>query len=389
MSAIVVVEESRWSPDSGWQPQLAARASAADLVIYFGSRDVLRCADRYHEMRSAYPRATIVGCSATRSISGDVLDENVLVAVALRFTGTRIAMAHSRLTDPSQSRAAGETIGKALAANDLAAVLVLADGLRVDGTDLTGGLCDAIGAGPLVIGGMASDPRDYQAALVGADGVPESGLIAAVGFYGGAIRFTNGCASGWDAFGPSRRVTRSARNVLYELDGKPPYELYERYLGEELSMRDRSDDGVVFPLQISHPEIQRNTLVRAPLAIDGSRKSMTFAGHIPEGWTARLMRGNADRLIFAAADAARQARPYDLPGLRGDSLALIVSCAGRHQVMGQRTEEELEVVGAQLDRATKRIGFYSFGEIAPIGHSTISEVHNQTISVTSIAEFEG
>jgi hypothetical protein len=57
--------------------------------------------------------------------------------------------------------------------------------------------------------------------------------------------------------------------------------------------------------------------------------------------------------------------------------------------MGQRTEEELEVVGAELGASTKRIGFYSFGEIAPVAHSGVCEVHNQTMIITSITEVEG
>jgi hypothetical protein len=35
---------------------------------------------------------------------------------------------------------------------------------------------------------------------------------------------------------------------------------------------------------------------------------MTFAGDVPQGWTAQLMHGNFDRLAEGAADAARQAR---------------------------------------------------------------------------------
>jgi hypothetical protein len=171
------------------------------------------------------------------------------------------------------------------------------------------------------------------------------------------------------------------------LDGKPAYELYRRYLGDELMTRAASD-GVVFPLQISSPQEPGRVLVRAPLAIDDDPRFMTFAGHIPEGWNARLMRGNADRLIFGAADAARQARAGDIRDGGYGSLALIVSCAGRHQLMGQRTEEELEMAGAELTRSAKRIGFYSFGEIAPLAHYGSSEVHNQTISITNVFELE-
>lgn len=114
---------------------------------------------------------------------------------------------------------------------------------------------------------------------------------------------------------------------------------------------------------------------------------MTFAGNVPEGWIARLMRGNIDRLILASGDAGRQARVAQAqPGT--PSLALVVGCGGRAILMGQRTEEELEAAGAQLAGDTKRIGFYSYGEIAPICELGVSDVHNQTMTITSLYEVD-
>jgi hypothetical protein len=377
------IEETRWD-HAGWRVQAGIHNDTADLVIYFGNREALRCGARYDELRSAYPGAKIIGCSATRSIVGDALEEDGIVAVALGFAHTSIRLAHSQVTESAQSRAGGATIGKALAGKDLARVFVLADGLRVDGSELTAGLCDSIGTGPLIIGGMASDPCDYTETLVGANCLPQSGMIAAVGFYGDAIRFTHGRASGWDAFGPRRHITRSIGNVLYELDGKPAFELYQRYLGEEASAGIRA--GVLFPLQTSPPEHPERMVVRALLGVDERTGSMTFAGHMQEGWSARLMRGNLDRLILAAGDAARQACIEQPPAGSGESLALMVSCTGRQLLMGQRTEEELEVAGAELGSQAKRIGFYSYGEIAPMSYAGISDLHNQTMTITSLTE---
>jgi hypothetical protein len=380
------IEEMRWDAAHGWCGRAAQPKSPAGLVLYFGNRNALRDKERYAELRAAYPAAHIVGCSATCSIANDALHEEGIVAVALGFTRTPIRIAQHRVTELAGSRAAGEALGNALAAPDLAGVFVLADGLRVDGSSFVAGLSAAIGAGPLIVGGMASDARDYAEVLVGADCVPRSGMTVAVGFYGAAIRFASGTASGWDAFGPRRRITRSSGNVLYGLDDKPPIELYRRYLGTEISA-DARWGGVIFPLAIWPPEHPGRILVRAPLAVDDGPHSMTFAGHMPEGWIARLMRGNADRLILGAGDAARQARVAQPRPGAGDRLAFIVSCAGRNQAMGQRTEEELEVVGAELG-GVKRIGFYSYGEIAPAAHSGLAELHNQTMIVTSLFEAE-
>jgi len=143
--------------------------------------------------------------------------------------------------------------------------------------------------------------------LVGADGAPKSGQVAAIGFYGTSIRIGHGSAGGWDEFGPRRRITRSTGNVLYELDGEPALDLYERYLGED-DARGLPGTALLFPLLIRDPAEPDQDVVRTVLAIDREKHSMTFAGDMPEGWVAQLMRGNFDRLAAGAAEAARQAR---------------------------------------------------------------------------------
>ncbi len=114
---------------------------------------------------------------------------------------------------------------------------------------------------------------------------------------------------------------------------------------------------------------------------------MTFAGDVPEGWVAQLMRGNFDRLAAGAAEAAREAQvQLDSVTHGGDELALLVSCIGRRLLMGQNTVDEVEAAGAELGAQAKRIGFYSYGEISPHRASGISQLHNQTMTITTISE---
>src|SRR5205085_9117281 len=118
--------------------------------------------------------------------------------------------------------------------------------------------------------------------------------------------------------------------------------------------------------------------------IDEARRSLTFAGDMPQGGVARLMRANTDKLIGSAGASARQA-VRGLPQGR-DTLVVSVSCVGRRLVLGERTDEELECV---LDGAPLRaghVGFYSYGEISPSAPGGTSELHNQTMTVTIFCE---
>lgn len=125
-----------------------------------------------------------------------------------------------------------------------------------------------------------------------------------------------------------------------------------------------------------------NPLIRTVLGLNEATRSLLFGGTVPMGQLARLMRANADRLVDGAATAtmairaALEATP---------ALGLIVSCVGRNKVLGERTEEELEVVGEILPEGVVTIGLYAFGQIAP-NHAGISSLHNQTFAITAIWE---
>ena len=279
-------EQLSWSKSAGWYP--AKADGAANLVLFFGTRQALACGNRYHELRAMFPHAHILGCSTGGQICNDDVNDDEIAAIALRFVATRLRLACEPAPGPEHSRRCGEAIGKAMAADDLAGIFVLSDGLNVNGSDLVAGITGVIGERVPVTGGLAGDGALFQETLVGADSVPTSRIVGAVGFYGPAIRIGHGSAGGWDEFGPRRRITRSRGNVLFELDGKPALDLYESYLGED-DVKGLPGTALLFPLRIRNPKRPDHDVVRTILAVDREARSMTFAGDVPEGWMAQLM----------------------------------------------------------------------------------------------------
>jgi hypothetical protein len=377
-------QQITWSLQAGWSPAATDPEKIA-LVFYFGTREVLACGRRYRELREMFPAAHILGCSTGGQINNSDVNDDGIVAAAIRFDSTRLRLVDQDVTDASQSWNCGETIGRALREDDLAGVFLLSDGLNVNGSELVNGMVSAIGSGVPLTGGLAGDGANFTETLVGGNCVPRSRIAVGVGFYGKAIRIGHGSAGGWDLFGPRRQVTRSAGNVLFELDGEPALDLYERYLGLEDS-KGLPGSALLFPIQVHDAEQPDSAVVRTVLAVDHDKRSMTFAGDVPQGWTAQLMRGNFDRLAEGAADAARQARLGLNAGKDDHQFSILVSCIGRRLLMGQRTSDETEAAGAELGEDTLRLGFYSYGEISPHAKSGICELHNQTMTVTSFAE---
>jgi hypothetical protein len=373
-----------WNENSAWDG--GTPPGQADLVFYFGARQALANGSRYRELRSLFPDAHILGCSTGGQIRDDDVTDDI-AAAALKFDATPLRVACETIRGPEQSRACGEAIGRTLAGEDLAGIFVLSDGLHVNGSELVAGITHVVGTEIPLTGGLAGDGPQFQETLVSADCPPCSQTVGAVGFYGKTVRIGHGSAGGWDEFGPRRRITRSSGNVLFELDGKPALDLYVRYLGED-DAKGLPGAALLFPLQISDPQRPDHDIVRTVLAVDREAGSMTFAGDVPEGWTAQLMRGSFDRLAKGAASAAKQAAA-GIQDSSGDQVAVLVSCIGRRLLMGQQTIDEVEAAGFELGSRIPRIGFYSYGEISPHYASGMCELHNQTMTVTTIAEASG
>ena len=95
------------------------------------------------------------------------------------------------------------------------------------------------------------------------------------------------------------------------------------------------------------------------------------------------MKANIDRLISGAEDSAISANK----NLKETSeLAILISCVGRRLVLKQLVEEEVEVVRDVIGDKPCITGLYSYGEIAPFGEFSPCELHNQTMTITTLSE---
>jgi len=384
-------EQRTWAPGCEWMPtDCGPVAQCAQLVLVFGGTAVLQDPRLMDQIRKFYPKAHILGCSTAGEICGARVTEESVVATAIHFEHTQLRAAQVSLDAIPDSRQAGESLAQALphsvdaegsdSEEKLAHVLVLSDGLRVNGSDLVRGLLKHLPEGVAVTGGLAGDGARFAETLVFKSGVPEKGAIAAVGLYGRRLKVGFGSLGGWDPFGPERLVTRSKGNILFELDGRPALGLYKQYLGDHA--KGLPATGLLFPLSV-RTQAGETPMVRTILAVDEQQQSMTFAGDVPEGAHARLTKASVDRLVDGAIGAARASHPA---GSVAPELAILISCVGRKLVLKQRVEEEVEGVRSILGEQTVLSGFYSYGEIAPFLPGERTELHSQTMTITTLAE---
>lgn len=364
-------------PDGGWSPP--PKIADAQLVLLFGHRAAIANPDFTRTITSRWPAAICVGCSTAGQIRGtQVFDEGV-IATAVRFDHTTVRAVTANVT-AAGSAAAGATLARALSDEALKHVLILSEGLDINGEALVRGLGEALPPSVSVTGGLSADGEHFHETLVFSDGRSRTNTVAAIGLYGSRLKVGCGSLGGWDPFGPERRITKSDGNVLYELDGQSALALYKRYLGEHAA--DLPASGLRFPLSLRTPHVSA-PVVRTILSVNEADQSLTFAGDVPVGGFVRLMKANFDRLIDGAVGAGRVS--FEALGVPVD-LALLISCVGRRMVLRQRVEEEVEGVRDIVGTAAAITGFYSYGEISPFTPNARCELHNQTMTVTTFSE---
>jgi hypothetical protein len=371
------VEQLTWSEREGWPK--AATLAGAQLVLAFGDRAAIADARFAADLASRWPQASRVGCSTAGQILGTEVFDAGAVVTAITFEHTRVKVATAHVT-AAGSAAAGANLARSLAADDLVHVLIISEGLDINGEALVRGLGEHQRADVSVTGGLSADGEHFRETLVLCDGQAQKNRVAAIGLYGSRLKVGCGSLGGWDPFGPERQITRSDGNVLYELDGQSALALYKRYLGEHAA--DLPASGLLFPLSLRTREVSA-PVVRTILSVNEADHSLTFAGDVPVGGYVRLMKANFDRLIDGAVGAGRvSAEALGTPV----DLALLISCVGRRMVLRQRVEEEVEGVRDIVGPAAAITGFYSYGEISPFTPNARCELHNQTMTVTTLSE---
>jgi hypothetical protein len=358
---------------------------SANLVLAFGSIKRFNEGKLQGFLKSRYPTAQLVGCTTSGEISPNGVFDDSIQITAIQWEKTVQRVAQTKMNGMQSSFEAAAGLAKQLKADSLRTVLVISDGLNVNGSELLKGFQSVLGEIPIV-GGLAGDGGAFVKTLQLFNDTISNNLVIAVGLYGPALITSSGALGGWKPYGPPRTVTKSEKNVVFEMDGKPALPLYRMYIGEAFS-KGLPGTGLKFPLAVIEEGKRDVEKIRTLLAIDSKNNSLTFAGNVEEGETVRLCQTNHDKLVDGAGAAANLV----MDGLSANKtnqtgLALCVSCVGRKGVMAELVGDEIKLVKQILGPQTSITGFYSYGELAPRPNTTDSVLHNQTMTIGYLSE---
>ena len=332
--------------------------------------------------------AKLAGCSTAGEILSDGPVRRSVVVMTIRSDSVQVATGLG-LQMSQDSRQAGQEVARQVAQAKLIAphaFLMFPDGLSGNGADVIRGVQEVLGLSFPIVGGSAADDfrftRTYQyfQDKVYTDSVP--GVLLA-----GPIAVGIGARHGWRPLGRPRQVTRALANIVQELDGHSAVNLYETYFGTAaaaVKSETLVDMSILYPLGLPVPG-EEEYLLRNILRIDPNG-SVIYAGEIPEGSEVRLMMGSKAKALQAARWAADQAVRSIAP--RSPRFGLVFSSCSRSRLFGRQAGEEIEAIRRVMGETVPLIGFYDYGEQAPltaVNFAGRSYFHNESLVVVAVA----
>ncbi|MEM7726417.1 MAG: FIST N-terminal domain-containing protein [Cyanobacteria bacterium P01_A01_bin.45] len=327
------------------------------------------------EINQVFPNLELIGCTTDGEMSSVLGFQQDSLALMLFCSDTiqiRAGVGHQVKENPID--AAKVAVEQATQKSSEQAKLCLClpasyigEGLTTSGESILKGLKLALNPEIPIVGGTAGDrykfTKTYQ--FFGSQVLTNSLPIL---IFSGDILFSHGISCGWQPFGRKAVVTKSVGTVLYEVEGKSAVSFYQDYLGDRPPRAEN-------PLAVFDGDSD-SYYMRVPNTHDSEVGSINFLGDIPEKTVVQITDISRNEVIAASKISFENALK-NYPGEK-PTAALLFSCCCRRWLLGTRSKEEYELVEKTLDREIAVLGFYTYGEFAPLEPNGSTYFHQET-----------
>jgi len=208
-----------------------------------------------------------------------------------------------------------------------------------------------------LVGGLSSaGSPDHQIQVAGK--CYENGLSGAL--FSAEIPVISGLTQGCTPIGSKHTVTRSQRNILVELDGRPALDVFSEDIGEVLARDMSRVAGYIFAGLPVPGSDTGDYLVRNLIGIDPTQKLVAIGDLVEEGDPVLFCRRDGDT---AREDMLRMLRDLG-KRVRGDIRGgVYYTCLGRGRYQFGEHSEELQMIRDELGDFPLA-GFFANGEIS-------------------------
>jgi diguanylate cyclase (GGDEF)-like protein len=348
------------------------------IQVYSGMLERKKVQEVLNILKEFFPDSSLVGATtAGEIVCSRIYEQNIAVSFTYFDTGKLQAGRvdyedFSKIaTDNNTSVCfeAGKFLCNKIKTEDTKLILLLADGIQTNGEELARGF--DTDASIILGGGLAADNGHFKNTYVFLNNeIIEKGCVA-VSINSKELKVFNHYSTGWKPIGRKFIVTKSQKNIVYELDGKPIYEVYREYLGEEVA-NNLPHSAIEFPLMIDKND---RYIARAAMVLNED-KSLVFAGNVSVGSAVRFGYGNSILIL----DLAGKLIENEFFKRNIESL-FIFSCVARKRFLGKNIETELR----PFVKVAPNIGFFTYGEF--FSHK-YNELLNESVTLIASTENE-
>ncbi len=387
-----VDDDSFLAGASACQTALGTLSGKPAAVIVFASSKYDQ-GEVVRGVRSIAGDAVLVGSSTAGEITTEgPLKQGSVAVMALSSDDIKFYAGIGKPVS-ANPHAAGAMVAKAVkdqTTEELKSFVMLPDVLSGNGSDIVRGVLEVLGEHFPVVGGASGDDFEFKKTHQYLNDTAESDSVVGLGMTGN-VKMGIGVKHGWMPVGVPMKVTKANGNVLQEVNGKPAISVYEDYFGAEEAASLRTETlaklAITYPLGLTVAG-SNELLIRDPLSVDEAG-SITCAAEIPEGADISLMVGSIEEAVAVAKEAAKNA----LDQLNGEKpkAILIFNCIARNKLFGERSGEEIAAIQEVLGLDVPLLGFYTYGEQAPLGGEVRNikqcntAFHNETVVIAAFA----
>lgn len=341
-------------------------------------------------VRSVSKEIPLVGCSDSGEITTSGPTSEQVAVMALNADNIDFVIGIGLGTD-KDSYAAGMAAAKEVkekSTKELSLLMTFLDGLAENGAAVVRGLQEVLGKNLPIVGGSAGDDFLFKKTFQYYNDRIMTNAVISIGFSGEFI-FGIGVRHGWEPIGLPMKVTEAKGSRIIKVNDRPALSIYEDYFGkkaEELIKEPIARMAYTYPLGMS-VKGSEELLIR-DVVIANKQGEITCAAEIEEGSEIRLMLGEEERAIQAAQEAAKQAL-FQLNGAEPKAI-FVFNCMARKKLLGANIKKEIDAIQDVLGKNVPMIGFYTYGELAPlageIGPKCHSVFHNETMTLMVLGE---
>ena len=314
------------------------------------------------------PHANIIGSTTDGEIIENKVTTHKIVISFSIFEKSTIKIAVCETKNIVESYNMGITIATKLKSDNTKVMILFADGLHINADELLNGI-SKIAPNVIISGGLSADNATFTGTyLIYQNKVFYKGVVG-ISINSDHLIVNNDYSFAWQTIGKSFIVNKSNKNIVYEIDGMTPVELYKKYLGANVSKL-LPGIGIEFPLIIQNEDLP---VARAVLSANDDG-SLVFAGNIKEGSIVKLGVGDSNVIINDSINLAQTMSKKPCESI------FIYSCMARRHFLDLNASSDIKF----FSKIANVSGFFTYGEF----YTNDNKVNllNESLTILSLSE---